>query len=265
MSSGVWRLLDRDGLTIVTCDALGAGGRFAHGFSTRRAGADPFDLGAAGDRSPATAARRERFLAACGLGAGSAFVLEQVHGVDVVVARPGSAAPPPADAARWEPGLSGPAVPCVRTADCVPILVVDLRRGAAAAIHAGWRGTAGAIAAGTIRAMEASGSDPRDLVAALGPSIGACCYETGEDVAAAVAAASGGAEALVVRPGGAPRPRVDLPAANARQLVAAGVSPGAVHVAPWCTRCRNDLFFSYRAEGKAAGRAMAAVAPAAVA
>lgn len=260
-----WSLVEHDGLTIASCDDLGRG-RFAHGFSTRRDGtALDFDLGAATDRSPVTLDRRRRFLAACGLGGGIPFVLEQVHGVAVVRARPGPAPPPQADAALWEPEGSAPAVPCVRTADCVPILVVDPRRGAAAAIHAGWRGTAGAIAARTVRAMGEAGSDPRDLVAALGPSIGGCCYETGPDVAAAVAAVSGGEAGIVLHPEGAPRPRVDLRAANARQLLASGLGAGAVHVAPWCTRCRNDLFFSYRVEGAAAGRSMAAVGPAALA
>lgn len=258
-----WRLVERDGLTIASCDALAEDGRFGHGFSTRLdGGKDGFDLGAAGDRSPAVAARRGRFLAACGLGGGLPFVLEQVHGAAVVVAR-ADATTPEADAARWEPGRSGRAIPCVRTADCVPILVVDRRRGAVAAIHAGWRGTAAGIVGAAVRAMAAEGSEPSDLVAALGPAIGACCYETGEDVAGAVAAASGG-EGLV-RPAGGGRPHVDLRAANGRQLLDASLPSAALHVAPWCTRCRVDLFYSFRGEGPAAGRAMAAVGPAGLA
>ena len=261
MTAGGWSLVEREGLTIAICDALAADGRFAHGFSTRLArGHDGFDLGGAGDRSSELARRRTRFLSAIGLPERSPFVLEQVHGAEVVVAASGGEGIPRADAARWEPGRSGEFVPCVRTADCVPILVVDRRRGAAAAIHAGWRGTAAGIAGAAIRAMTASGSDPADLVAALGPSIGSCCYETGEEVAAAVAAASGGAGPVLAAGGG--RPFVDLRAANGRQFAEAGLPEAAVHRSPWCTRCRNDLFYSYRAEGAAAGRAMAAVGPA---
>lgn len=258
--------MDRGGLTVASCDALGDAGGFAHGFSTRRDGEGAaFDLGGAQDRTEAVARRRLRFLAACGLGHGTPFVLEQVHGVAVVTALPGAPPPPEADAACFEPGRSGAAIPCVRTADCVPLLLVDPRRGAAAAVHAGWRGTAGAIAAAAVRALGVAGTEPSSIVAAIGPSIGPCCYETGDDVASAVSAAAGSAPGVVVRPDATGRARVDLREANRVQLLSAGVEPGNVHVAPWCTRCRNDLFYSFRAEGAAAGRAMAAVGPAGVA
>ena len=263
MISDGWRLSEREDLTVVSCVALESAGGFAHGFSTRRDGRGaPFDLGASHDRSEAVASRRRRFLAACGLGHGTPFVLEQVHGVAVVTAAPGAGEPPEADAVRWEPGRSGQAIPCVRTADCVPIVLVDPHRGAAAAVHAGWRGTAGGIAGEAVRAMVGAGSRPSSIVAALGPAIGACCYQTGDDVAGAVAAASGGAEGVVLDPDASGRVHVDLRAANRAQLLAVGVPPANVHVAPWCTRCRNDLFHSFRAEGAAAGRAMAAVGPA---
>lgn len=266
MNPDGFRFVHRDGLTLVSCVAIEATGRFAHGFSTRRdAGDAPFDLGSARDRTPAASLRRRRFLSACGLAHGIPFVLEQVHGAEVVIAVEGAEPSPEADGVRFEPGRSGSAIPCVRTADCVPILLVDPRRGAAAAVHAGWRGTSAGIVRAAVRAMAAAGSEPASIVAALGPAIGPCCYETGDDVASAVASASGEAPGVVERRDAGARPHVDLRAANRAQLLAVGVGPGNVHLAPWCTRCRNDLFFSYRAEGAASGRAMAAVGPAGVA
>ena len=100
----------------------------------------------------------------------------------------------------------------VKTADCIPILLVDERHRAVAAVHAGWRGTVARIAAGAVEAMaRASARAPADLHAAIGPGIGKCCYEVGPEVAAQF--------------GGQGRAHIDLPDANRRQLVEAGVTP----------------------------------------
>ena len=105
-------------------------------------------------------------------------------------------------------------VVAVKTADCIPILLVDERRRAVAAVHAGWRGTAARIAADAVAAMgERFGTRPEDLHAAIGPGIGACCYEVGPEVAAQF--------------GGQGRGHIDLTAANRRQLEEAGVTPRA--------------------------------------
>ena len=148
-------------------------------------------------------------------------------------------------------------VPAVRSADCVPLLLVDPRGRATAAVHAGWRGTAAGIAAAAVERMRALGAG-NGLVVALGPAILGCCYEVGEEVVAAL----GTPEAVARRRPGE-LPKVDLHAANVVQLLAAGVRREDIHRAPWCTRCRNDLFFSARAEGARAGRLMAAAGPAA--
>jgi polyphenol oxidase len=140
----------------------------------------------------------------------------------------------------------------VITADCVPILLANA--GSLAAVHAGWRGLANGVIPATLTAAGAAGAaaDDRGWTAWIGPAIGPCCYEVGEDVAAQVAAASG-PEAIV--PGPAGRPHLDLIAAARRQLAAAGVEE--ICSIASCTRCDGERLCSYRREGKGAGRNMA--------
>ena len=133
------------------------------------------------------------------------------------------------------------AVVAVRTADCIPILLVDERRRAVAAVHAGWRGTVARIAAQAVQTMaERFGTSPADLHAAIGPGIGKCCYEVGPEVAAQF--------------GGQGRAHIDLADANRRQLVEAGVTPGRIYASNLCTMCLSADFHSFRREGEAAGR-----------
>jgi len=133
------------------------------------------------------------------------------------------------------------AVVAVKTADCIPILLVDERQRAVAAVHAGWRGTVARIAPLAVEAMHARfGTMPQDLHAAIGPGIGKCCYEVGPEVA--------------VRFGGQGRAHIDLAAASREQLIAAGVMPEHIYVSNLCTKCRSEEFHSFRREGEAAGR-----------
>lgn len=174
----------------------------------------------------------------------------------------------------------------VRTADCLPVLLADRRLRVITAVHAGWRGTLERIvekAVGEMRRL--FNSQPRDLAAALGPSIGACCYEVGDEVVDAFhgqfaeadrffrqppAGREHDASALrytmlfqTQAPPGHRRERarlhLDLAAAVRAQLVAAGLQPAAIDASPYCTACRADLFFSYRREGIRAGRMIAAI------
>ena len=132
-------------------------------------------------------------------------------------------------------------VVAVKTADCIPILLVDERWRAVAAVHAGWRGTAAGIAADAVAAMSRRfGTRAADLHAAIGPGIGKCCYEVGAEVAA--------------RFGGQGRGHIDLPAANRRQLEEAGVTPERVYASNLCTMCRREEFYSFRRDPEAAGR-----------
>ena len=148
----------------------------------------------------------------------------------------------------------------VRTADCVPILLAARDGAFVAAVHAGWRGTAQRIAARVVAVIREQGCPPGELIAAVGPSIGACCYPVSPDVAAAVADASGvGVESIAHEKAG--QISLDLRAANREQLLAAGIPQNSVHQAPWCTACETELFFSYRRDGAAAGRQLSLIGP----
>jgi len=167
----------------------------------------------------------------------------QVHGS--ALARAPFAARPDADAV-WSdaPGVGLGVV----TADCVPIFVVDSRRGFACAIHAGWRGSAARIAARTVRALAAAtGSPPSAWVAAIGPHIGPCCYEVDEPVLAAIP------ERSVFRPARPGHAFLDLFALNRLQLVGAGVPARAIERVGGCTACDPGRYASYRRD-RSAGR-----------
>ena len=145
----------------------------------------------------------------------------------------------------------------VRAADCVPLLIGDRRTGAVAAVHAGWRGTAARVAVAAIDALARDfGSRPADLVVAIGPSIGSCCYEVGADLVDAFAAA-GHERYLVDRWFLTPRDqrmRLDVPGANRDQLILAGVREENIHACGLCTAMHLDVLTSYRAERDLAGR-----------
>lgn len=183
--------------------------------------------------------------------------LRQVHGRDVLTLRRGGAVPPVDSAPEADALVADEpdAALVIRGADCVPVLVADRRTGAVGAAHAGWKGTALGTAVAAVEAMRAAfGSRPADLVVALGPSIGPCCYQVGEDLLTAFAAA-GHAQASADR-WFARRAdiRLDLWTANADQLEAAGVPASQIHVSGFCTACHLEQCFSYRREGEGTGR-----------
>ena len=279
-----------------------------HAFSTRRGGvsrgaASGLNLGfIAADRRRNVQENRRRFFAGLGTEDFSLASLRQIHSTHVFqVARDksgalayfaaGSPAPQPSlqdvpvgDALLTnQPGI----VLSVRTADCLPILLVDPPRRAVAAVHAGWRGGLQRIVEKTVGVMRATfGSDPRTMLAALGPGIHPCCYEVGEEVVAAYcgrfthgeqffrpAAPDSPSKALANRypllflsrhpPGRAPQPGraacLDLAAVVVAQLRATGIPARNIAVCDDCTSCRPDLFFSHRKEGGRTGRMMAVV------
>ena len=263
MTGNDWRLEDVSGVRLLRCAAIETIPGVAHAFSTRLAfGRTDFDLGPIESATGVARSRSDRFLRAAGLGAAHPAGLRQVHGSVVVDAEAHRASPPAADGVirTARHGAETP-VPVVRTADCVAVLLVDRHATAVAALHAGWRGTAAGIVANGVARFASEGVDARDLVAALGPAILRCCYEVGEDVVKALDA-PGGAHSDFVARTATGRLSVDLHAVLRRQLVAAGVPAVAIHAAPFCTRCRTDLFFSFRGEGPTTGRLMAAVGPA---
>jgi polyphenol oxidase len=163
--------------------------------------------------------------------------LNQIHSNLVLLAdRPGLLGEGDALIAN-RPGLAI----AVRTADCYPILLADARNRAIAAVHAGWRGTAAQIVADTLKKMRAEfGSQPSDIFAAIGPGIGVCCYEVGEEVAHEFGLSG--------------RTHLDLASENRKQLESAGVPRQNIEALGVCTFCDTERFFSYRREKEKAGR-----------
>jgi YfiH family protein len=144
----------------------------------------------------------------------------------------------------------------VRTADCVPILMLDCRTRAIAAVHAGWRGTAGEIVKSTIEKMMCDfGTAPPDLYIALGPCIRGCCYEVGAEVAKQFTAwhpnwAEHDTKAR----------KIDLARTNRLQMRDAGVPLDQIFDCELCTACQSGQFFSFRREPENAARMLAAIA-----
>lgn len=201
----------------------------------------------------------ERLAQSLGVPVDAVVRVRQVHGREVLVLRPGDLVPAPNEVASDAIVTTDPAlVASVRIADCVPVLVGDRRRRVVAAIHAGWRGTAAGVAAETIKRIGTLGIEPRDLVAAIGPSIGPCCYQVDRAVLDACASAWPGSAAWFAVDG-ASHWRFDLWRANRDQLVRAGVPPESIWIAGLCTADRLDDFYSHRREGARAGRLVAAV------
>jgi len=256
--------LELNGLRALVCRPLEQDG-FVNGFSTRAGGVSNMpheSLSLAGfhdDAAENILENRRRFLKLFP-GQWTLAGCWQVHGSDVRVVGSVEEAKPAEDqlgetiycdviVSNADGVLAG-----VKTADCVPILIGDTRTRAFAAVHAGWRGTLETAAiAGVKRLSQEYGTRPEDLRVAIGASAGPCCYEVGADVIDAFSSRfPNGADLFTpTRPGHA---LVDLLKANRDQLESTGVSPNRIHVAPICTMCRTDLFFSYRKEKKLHGK-----------
>jgi polyphenol oxidase len=193
--------------------------------------------------------------------------VNQVHGREYLTVKAGQPAPDDRPDADIIVSDAPNAAIAVRAADCVPVLIADRATGAVAAVHAGWRGTCAAAAPAAVSALRAEfGSRPENLVAAIGPSIGVCCYEVGLVDAFA---AAGHERYLISRwftstppPRGsrAQNPlRLDVAGANRDQLVLAGVPEEHVHVSGLCTAMHLDVLTSYRVEKEKATRLVAAI------
>jgi polyphenol oxidase len=300
-SRGEWNLRRASGLQILESPALGALDWLVHGFSTRPGGTS--DLASASgtlktkhervlnlgftDWDPRARVRenRKKFFHAIGADKLRAATLRQIHSdvahrVDAASIETGKNAPQGDTLYTRDPGV----LLAVQTADCIPILLADTKRRAIAAIHAGWRGTLRRIAAKTLGRMHMEfGTQPEDVIAALGPGIGRCCYEVGSEVARDFdaqfpnarewfdgpfdALASGENDPnwlpwLTMKPPGHQPPplrvHLDLIAANRAILAEAGIPARQISSSGYCTACRTDLFFSYRRE-RTTGRMMAAI------
>lgn len=251
-----WR--EKDGVKVLACSALEAAG-FVNGFSTRLGGVSAFpdgDLNLAGfdeDAAENIYENRRRFLAMFG-GDMTLATVWQMHGDAIkTVASLDDILSPEERADALVSNLSNVLVG-VKTADCVPVLIGDRRTGAFASVHAGWRGTVQSIATNTVKKLtDTYGSDPADMICAIGPAACGRNYEIGEDVMNAFAQNFAGSEKYFspTREGHA---LVDLHFANRDQLIGCGVAAENILIAPFCTMERPDLFFSYRLEKKKYGK-----------
>ncbi len=144
----------------------------------------------------------------------------------------------------------------VCVADCIPVLLLDPVRGVVAALHAGWKGTAAGIAGKGVKALvKLFDTDPRDVLAAVGPGIGSCCYEVDAPVTDAFRK-NGQDTTLFAADKGGGKFRLDLAEANRQQLLRSGITEGNIEVAKLCVSCNRELFFSYRRDGGETGRQM---------
>ncbi len=233
------------------------GGILQHAIFTRSGGVSPAPFASLNlsvsvpDEKANVYANRRRAYGLYGLDTDTVVHAHLVHGHAV-------ARVTQADAGAWVSHVDGIITDepgCALTmnfADCAPIFLYDPLRRAAGLGHAGWKGAIVDLPGAMVRAMqEAFGSEPHSLLAAVGPCIGPCCYEVGEAVISASHDAFADPSALLADHGG-PQPHFDLPEANRRNLLRAGVRQ--IEMSGLCTACRTDLFFSHRAEKGRTGR-----------
>lgn len=203
----------------------------------------------------------ERVAEAANVQADRLVRLRQVHGARVFVADgPVTVPRPEADVVIT---ARGDLAVAVQVADCAPILLATRSGAVAGAAHAGWRGTAANVSGAAVRAMrDRFGVDAASLSAAIGPAIGPCCYEVGEELVTAFADRGWTEEESgrwFARRGG--RLFLDVWLANADQLQKAGIPRDQVHVSRLCTACHPEWFYSYRREGAGTGRLAGFIRP----
>jgi polyphenol oxidase len=252
-----WR--EKNGVKVLVCRDLEEKG-FVNGFSTRRGGVSDFpkdSLNLAGydeDSAENIAENRRRFL---DLFDGNYKLAScwQIHSADVRVVK--DLADAAADGDYKMDALVSDAenvLVGVKTADCVPVLLGDVKTRAFAAIHAGWRGTVQSIVLKAVEKMnENYGTNPKDLICAIGPAATCKNYEIGQDVIDSFRENFPDTEHLFT-PTRENHAFIDLHTANREQLLSIGVLPENFRVAPLCTMERTDLFFSYRMEKKKYGK-----------
>jgi YfiH family protein len=243
-------------IATIVCEPLEEAG-FINAFSTRLGGVSALPSNALslayfkGDPKENVTENRRRFLTAIGAEHPRIVTARQTHSIERV-------------AIEQEEQTRGPQPECdamitrmtdvllaVQTADCLPVLIGDTRTGTMAAIHAGWRGTAGRITERTVAdLMLLHGVSPRDCIAALGPAACAECYEVGEDVIGRYKKEFGYWRNLLLNFTQNGKAHLDIRAANVQQLSFCGFSEDRIFISDYCTMHQNELFFSYRREGK---------------
>jgi YfiH family protein len=279
-----WVIRKSAGLQILELEQFRKFPWLVHGFSTRTGGVSILDgekvlnlSFAEWDTREDVLENRNRFQSAIGAKDFALVAMKQMHS-DVVQQFPAA----PGHPCKGDASITDRAglLLGVLTADCVPILIVDPRKRAVAVVHAGWRGTLARVTEKAVGRMRAEfGSNPDDLLAAIGPAIGCCCYEVAAEFVPKFTAQFADAVDYfdeprsgeepnplqwmnMAPPGHQPPPKnvhLDLPKANHSRLLAAGLRAGSIFMSNLCTGCRTDLFFSYRKEGERSGRLLSVI------
>jgi len=284
VSSGKWTTRASRGCAVLQCAALNKFPWLVHGFSTRPGGVSELhgekilNLSFTDwDQRENVLENRRRLQSALRANQFTLLTLQQFHSDVVHLFHAAPSEPCRGDASLTnQPGL----LLAVQTADCVPIILVDPKKRIVAAAHAGWRGTLARIVQKTVGRMRMEfASNRKDILAALGPAIGGCCYEVGTEVAAAFATKFTDAENYfdelrtgdepnpvqwlnMMPPGHQPPPKnvfLDLRKANRAQLLESGLRENNIFVSGLCTACHTDRLFSYRKEGALSGRLMSVI------
>lgn len=240
-------------ISYLVCEPLEEAG-FLNAFSTRFGGVSRLPSEALnltnfkGDRPDNVAENRRRFLKAIGAEALPLITARQTHSSERCViesAQQAALSTPDCDAMTTR---TKNILLAIQTADCLPVLIADPQTGAMAAIHAGWRGTAGRITERTVADLMRQGVNPRSCLAALGPTACAACYEVGDEVITRYKKEFGYWKKLLVNFQAGGKAHLDIRAANVQQLAFCGFDEEQIFVAPYCTMHQNEMFFSYRKE-----------------
>lgn len=243
-----------------------------HFVSQRNEGVSPppfhtLNLGfSTGDQAPNVLQNRQLLCKALEIAPESCIFPQQVHGnrvVQVTSAHTGMGAHDPHSALpecdALVTNVAGLML-CVQSADCVPILLFDPKKEVVAAIHAGWRGTVAKIAWHTTDTLQQLyGTQPANLIAGIGPSIGTCCYETGAEVVALVRDQIPESQSVLKLNQLTGKYHLDLWEANRQLLLSAGLRAENIEIAGICSSCRNDLYFSVRRDKTPTGRYVAGI------
>lgn len=246
-----------NGVTFLAADSFQAAGGVAHGFSTRLGGVSTgiyasLNLGSTrGDEPECVRENYRRFCAAIGADVSRVVMTKQVHGTVIRTVTPADVKADLCDSEGCEcdglitdiPGLAL----TIFSADCIPVLLYDPVKKVIAAVHAGWRGTAGDIAGKAARQMRTDyGCRPGDILAAIGPGISQCCFKTHADVPEAMISALGelAKPHIISLENG--KFKVGLKEINAALLRRAGLEPGHIEISGDCTACLPEKYWSHR-------------------
>lgn len=268
MAAGFAARAGKDGLLLLEPTILAEEG-FIAAFTTRKGGWSPppydgLNMGFGVPDLPANVrSNRLAVLSELGLEPSLSTAMRQVHGRNIVKVTEENAGSGGLDHLTAFPGCDGMftdvrgAALIATYADCVPVIVADVAKRAIGVVHAGWKGTHLKAACALAEGMGFERGRASDFIAAIGPGIGPCCYEIGEDVASLLRVA-GAEDALMAQENG--KSRADLGAMNAFQLLSMGFSGGNIVSYRGCTSCEEELFFSHRRDRGRTGRCAAVAA-----